>query len=76
MVLVKMGSAIDDRWNVEFVIVVSDVVVVVVHVVAASRNLSLMFGLIGVKSSYWWRWVPGGGGGVKSFSCQTQLLLF
>ena len=23
---------------------------------------------------YWWHWVCGGGGGLKSFSCHTQLL--
>ena len=42
-----MGSAIDDRWNVAFV--VGDVVVViVVHVVDDPRK----FGLNGVKSSW------------------------
>ena len=56
-----MGSAIDDRWNVAFV--VGDVVVViVVHVVDDPR-----------KIGYWWCWAPSGGG-VKAFSCQTQLL--
>ena len=49
-----MGSAIDDRWNVAFVvvavvIVVGDVVVVIdVHVVDDPRK----FGLNGVKSSW------------------------
>ena len=54
--MVKIGSAIDDRWNVAFVvvvvvIVVGDVVVVVVHVVVDPRNLSLKFGWKGGKSS-------------------------
>ena len=67
------------RWN---IIVVVDVLVfiVVTRVVAVDpRNLSLKFFKIGsvtaeilmTLSSRWW-WV---GGGVKSFSCQTQLLL-
>ena len=55
-----MGSAIDDRWNVAFVVVVvvvvvkvvGDVVVIVVHVVVDPRNLSLKFGLNGVKSRW------------------------
>ena len=51
-----MGSAIDDIWNVAFVVVVVVIVVgdvvVVVHVVVDPRNLSLEFGLNGVKSSW------------------------
>ena len=49
-----MRSAIDDRLNVAFVvvlIVVGDGAVIVVHVVVDPRNLSLKFGLNGVKSS-------------------------
>ena len=50
-----MGSAINVRWNIAFVvvvIVVGDVVVIVVHVVVDPRTLSLKFGLNGVKSSW------------------------
>ena len=51
-----MGSVIDDRWNVAFVVVVivvgDVVVVVVVHFVVDPRKLSLKFGLDGVKSSW------------------------
>ena len=75
-------KSIDDRWNFAFVVVIVIVKVVggvIVVVVYVPRNLSLKFGLNGGKSS----WdiddvefpVVGGCGGVKSFSCQTQLLL-
>ena len=53
-----MGSAIDDKWNFGFVvvivivIVVGGVIAVVVHVVVDPRNLSLKFGLNGVKSGW------------------------
>ena len=44
-----MGSAINVRWNIAFVvvvIVVGDVVVIVVHVVVDPTNLPLKFGLL------------------------------
>ena len=81
-----MVNRVSIRWDVTVVVVIVIVVVVIVVVVVFMdiidpRNLPLKFCQNRVSNS----WdiddvefpvvVVGGGGGVKSFSCQTQLLL-
>ena len=81
----KFGqNGFSNGWYIVVVVIVVDVVVVVVfvvHVVAViPRNKALKFGQDRISSSWDIDDVAfsvvrgGGGGGVKSFSCQTQLL--